>query len=31
MALRLFNLAMALLLVISTLPILLEIWDGLTA
>jgi len=31
LALRLFNLAMALLLVISTVPILREIWDGLTA
>jgi threonine/homoserine/homoserine lactone efflux protein len=30
MALRLFNLAMALLLFASTVPILVEIWDGLT-
>jgi threonine/homoserine/homoserine lactone efflux protein len=30
-ALRLFNLAMALLLLVSTMPILMEIWRGLTA
>jgi threonine/homoserine/homoserine lactone efflux protein len=30
-ALRLFNLAMALLLLVSTVPILIEIWDGLKA
>ena len=29
LALRLFNLTMALLLLISTAPILMEIWDGL--
>ena len=31
LALRLFNLAMALLLLTSTMPILMEIWHGLTA
>lgn len=31
LALRLFNLAMALLLLISTMPILMEIWHGLKA